>query len=195
MDQKKDLWAGKPAPQAGELFSSWITRVSLANLSDLRSLLKYLGFTTSRYDYDLETDPELIEKFARHTGFDSSTIRAMCYSNEMNIIHSLRYQRPKTINLVRQLWFTSWDSPGTDRLRYCPLCLKSDKIPYVRKSWKVNFVTFCHIHDCYFENKCPWCGSQIVFKKLKWDSAIDRCFKCGKSLSESEAQLIYKPDL
>ncbi len=79
-------------------------------------------------------------------------------------------------------------------LRFCPLCLKEDKIPYFRKFWRTRLATFCEKHKIYLYDRCsnPECERPINISLVKYENTIKECVYCGVDLSTSD--VIKIPD-
>ena len=74
--------------------------------------------------------------------------------------------------------------------RICPLCLKEDKQPYLRKKWRLFFSTACLKHKCFLIDKCPSCGEPFVIHKRLYDGDFPHCRKCGFSFKTAEPEFI-----
>lgn len=72
-------------------------------------------------------------------------------------------------------------------MKFCPVCLKKDKIPYFRLSWKFIFVNICKEHNCYLHDACPICNSKIsIIKMYQNKQSYIYCHKCGFDLRKSK---------
>ena len=74
--------------------------------------------------------------------------------------------------------------------RICPLCLKEDKQPYLRKKWRLFFSAACVKHKCFLIDKCPSCGEPFVIHKRLYDGDFPYCRKCGFSFKTAEPEYI-----
>lgn len=80
-------------------------------------------------------------------------------------------------------------------MKFCPICLRKDKIPYFRQSWKFIFITACVEHNCFLYDSCPECNSKILLTKMyKDEKSFLYCHKCGFDLRKSKKQTL-KEDL
>ncbi len=212
-------WAEKVTPIESESISSWMIRTALANLTDLSSLLEYIAIIHEEIYYNHEFAdldfckiPKTITFFRNYTGVSKRELRSMSFSSLAEKVFN--YIKDKDINIsmfdyscktvsecFNFLWKTSWESRMSGQ-RFCPLCLKEDKIPFFRKGWRLKYITFCHIHNCFLEEKCPNCGSFIAphriesgdFKEKVDYLSINQCYSCGFDLSKITPNFIEKRD-
>lgn len=78
-------------------------------------------------------------------------------------------------------------------LRFCPKCLKADKVPYFRKIWKVAFYTVCSKHKCFMLDTCPECNTKIDISKMYQNKlSFQYCYKCGFDLKQSKIIILNK---
>lgn len=128
-----------------------MTRISLANLADLHILVKLFNKKYS-FDYDIEYDQSLIEKFAEKSSITEEELRKHSLIEEKNKIEQCIYEPSQNLKIYSTILFTSWSIKGKKPIRFCPKCLDEDEIPYFRKRWRYIFFPFCPIHDCFLEN-------------------------------------------
>lgn len=71
-------------------------------------------------------------------------------------------------------------------LRFCPICLKEDRVVYFRKKWRIIFNTVCEKHRCFLYDRCPNCNSFLDITKMYGNKlSFKFCYKCGFELSKS----------
>lgn len=65
-------------------------------------------------------------------------------------------------------------------------------MPYFRRAWRLSFVTVCAKHLIDLHDRCPRCGSPVVFHRLDFSdrnrpsrSALYDCPECGADLREA----------
>lgn len=89
---------------------------------------------------------------------------------------------------LEQLTTRSWDHLFPPRgflapsLRWCPVCLKTDPVPYHRLAWMLQPVTGCVSHGCLLQTACVHCGKQAPV--LHDRSTIAACPWCASPLSD-----------
>jgi len=137
--------------------------------------------------------PALIRAFIEKTGISEETLVNMSLINENKAKNKI-LNNPNALKMFSHLWITSWRDRTRNGLRYCPECLKTDSIPYYRKSWRLGYVSFCPIHNCLLENDCPSCKSPLFPYRLKWDQNISVCYKCGANLTDRPTRFIPAED-
>lgn len=71
----------------------------------------------------------------------------------------------------------------SETIKWCPLCLRRDRIPYVRASWSFRGVTHCANHNVRLLEHCAECGASIRHFHSFWAHLV--CPKCGLPLSDS----------
>lgn len=121
---------------------------------------------------------------------------------DMAVLAGTSRERFDHHNLVYQIKFTTtspafgrasttpWVIPLSKRNRhvlygyyYCPLCLETDKAPYLRLLWRYSWYTHCHIHAIRMENRCHSCNSlfqpSLLIPQLQ---TLDRCYKCNEKV-------------
>lgn len=79
---------------------------------------------------------------------------------------------------------TRFDNPPLLRLgrnsRVCTLCLKTDRLPYIRAVWDNPSVVRCDTHDVLLLDRCERCSLEINHYR----SAVDACL-CGQKFTVS----------
>lgn len=73
--------------------------------------------------------------------------------------------------------------------QFCPKCLA--KNCYLRREWRLAFVTSCPTHDCMLMDRCPSCETPLHFHRADMGdrsslggSSPAICFRCGLDLRE-----------
>lgn len=196
VEEKNELWDYCPQPLENEAFLSWFTRLAKENCSDVDLLYQKLRNPYSGRklkEGSLEIHLEKLET--------NEKIR-----NDLIEILSLHITLP-TLQIKKLLFntlksTTIWDylSIPLETPRYCPKCLKEDKIPYFRSHWFLKFITSCENHRIFLKDVCPHCYSPINFWKTNWDQQIDFCYYCQKDIKQeiiqqSEVENIFQKKL
>lgn len=66
--------------------------------------------------------------------------------------------------------------------QYCPQCLKENPA-YLRRLWRLEFVSACQAHGCRLMDACPHCDTPFVPHRM--DSLLDRqCHHCQGLLTK-----------
>ncbi len=154
-------WVEKPQPLKEESLSSWMIRTALANLNSLSSLLDYIKVYYAdsiiydiNEDYDFNWYYDLLEIFTTKTQVPMETLKKMSLSYlnfKVDEITKVKEDTSWRNSIFQELWFTKWKSVYGTGLRFCPLCLKEDGIPFFRNRWRLRYITFCPNHYCLME--------------------------------------------
>ena len=187
-------------------------------IPEAKALSWFLGKRVVNTDFDLIWDEEMMELFEEKTILTKEALKCMSLisikeaifmerndqeNKELDDDHNISNKHQiksnvQNISRYQGLWFTDWNAREgnhyKDTIRYCPLCLKADKIPYYRKMWRLGFVTICFTHKCFLENRCPSCHSKIAYYSLDWESDLRFCQKCGGNLTNIEPKYIQNID-
>ena len=169
-----------PQPLEGELFSSWMVRTAYAHKTHPHTFENlYLDLPQRLFskDIDVSINNETIQ-----------IVQNKC-RDKVNIF-SLTMQTYNTYLQERIVpnGFNKLITP----LRYCPQCLKEDKVPYYRKNWKITFSTICMKHNCFLYGACPHCKSTLDISKMYNNKLpYTHCYKCGFKLEKSKKLSIH----
>ena len=142
-------WAERLEPLKGESISSWMIRIALANLTSLSSLLSDIPIKNERniqiqknrtyyrihIDLDFKWIPEIIQLFIEKIGISKRKLREISLyklTKEIKTLTKNKYS-DRSYTIFNSLWTTRWITTHSTGLRYCPICLKEDEIPYFRK--------------------------------------------------------------
>ncbi len=183
------LFSMNPKPFPDELFSSWLCRLAKANFFSYIQFLR--NFTEIDYeimknmsnkqywmfDLDKKIPLELLNALSRKTGLSKEKILKLTLKEWEDIIYHLFFTRKG-----------SSSSKKLGALRYCPLCLKEDKIPYFRKFWRTRLATCCEKHKIYLNDRCSNldCKRPLNISLVKFEKSIKECVYCGADLSNSD---------
>ncbi len=185
IEERKDTWDFCPQPIADESFLSWFTRLSKENCSDMMLLYqKIASGTFSSINHLNQTELErkfkiieieekeqwnLIKKLSPYC--DISHCKPISKAVEFFLHPQHDYERILTI------------LPAP---RYCPICLKKDKIPFFRAYWFYPFITYCDKHQILLSETCPHCYNTVKFWASDWNLPITNCFYCKRDILENQ---------
>ncbi len=164
-----------PTPLDDEVFSSWFVRLAYAHHIHPQTFINLYFGLKNRGRFRKNIDTSLDEKLLKQ-------IQTMC-KNKINILNlTLKtysgYLQEDDINIASNRFFS--------HLRFCPMCLREDKIVYFRKKWNFTFSTICLKHNCFLYESCPKCNEQLsILKMYKNDLPFNNCTKCGFELKKS----------
>lgn len=183
------LFAMNPKPFQDELLSSWLCRLAKANFFSYVQFLRNfteIDFKIMKnsnikqywmFDLDKEIPNELLSALSRRTGLSKENILKLTLKEWEDNIYYRFITRKGSIS-----------SKKLGALRFCPLCLKEDKIPYFRKFWRTRLATCCEKHNIYLYDRCsnPDCKRPINISLIKYEKSIKECVYCGIDLSNSD---------
>lgn len=172
-----------PLPLPDELFSSWLIRTAYAHHVHPRTFVNIhlnniKGGSFFAVNADTCTEQNTLETLERkaHNILKLMPLTLTSYSG---------YLQEKIIGNGINKFLTT--------LRFCPVCLREDKVPYFRRSWHVVFNTICLKHLCYLYDSCPNCSTKLnISKMFKNNNDFTYCYKCGFELKKSRKQSVYK---
>ena len=182
----------RPLPLNDELLSSWLIRTAYMHHSDPAT---FLNLYFPEYDYhlwdndlDLYNQDSFIKRLSQKTGYKKEIFYGMTLkSYEGRLSETIHYNNR---NAFIMPIFRRKRNIRQHAQRICPLCLKEDKQPYLRKTWRLFFSTACVKHKCFLIDKCPSCGEPFVIHKRLYDGDFPHCRKCGFSFKSAEPELI-----
>jgi hypothetical protein len=191
-------WPLHPRPLAGEVLSSWLTRIAAAyGLSTDDLLVHNLGYRSMSFEQlDLGPQDSLLERLSEKTGVNVERIRSMTikgclppsigggvrnlgaesfarYVSRYSVLLSPGCRDTRQLNRWRP-WITErrFASPFG-----CPRCLMTDTIPYRRLFWRLAFTASCPTHGILLESVVP---------VTNWKPEMNRCEmrKASRALCE-----------
>lgn len=186
------LWPAHPRILPGEILSSWLVRIAHANGFQAREFSAYLlGYDREiwRRDVDHLAPQRLIALLARRTGVSVEDIEA----TTLKVYEGVVFER------FVQFGTTKWVLPlgikgRTKRIfgqQYCPACLASDRVPYLRLEWRMAFKVACTEHAVLLADRCPFCAKALepyrinLTPEIKAHAVLRFCGHCCGDLSSS----------
>jgi hypothetical protein len=166
-------------PQADELLSSWLTRLSLAHGLQPHAFCTILWPTRQIWagDLDRRATPDMLSILAQNTATSHQRVFATTLSAYKGALwqglDSSRSHHWLLLGAIQR------QCPGRPGLQYCPQCLRADVTPYFRRCWRLGFVTVCTEHHRRLLDRCPACGNPVNLHLLPRDTdTITRCYQC-----------------
>jgi len=179
---KNSLFKIIPIPYDDELFSSWFIRTAYAHNTHPHTFYKLYINNNAQAMYANNFDAIISKK-------EILRLENKC-SNKIKLYNlTLKsYSGYLQENIVDN---------GFNKLlcdiRYCPKCLREDKVVYFRKQWKIIFNAVCTKHQCYLYDKCPKCNDKLNISKMYQNKlSFKYCSNCGFDLSKSRVLPISK---
>lgn len=168
-------------PFEDESFLSWFARTAYAHYIHPQTFLNmHFGLKNRdilKRDLDVALSDEFIKIFTKKTRnkIDILSLTLKKYTGYL-------YEDEIT-NAANKIFISN--------MKFCPICLRKDKVPYFRQSWKFIFVTICEEHNCFLYDTCPKCNSKIsIIKMYQDEKSFLYCYKCGFDLRKSKKQTL-----
>lgn len=167
------------APAPGELLSSWLHRLALANGVPARYFGRVLGLKGASWSSRLDRNlPEHVLDFlVERTLIPAADIASLALVPDPLVRLRLRLL---TVSQARQA-----SGPQVTRLQYCPACLREDHAPYFRRGWTLATRVTCFRHGCQLRDTCPTCGGGIAPSRQDRLVPQQICVWCGGDLCKS----------
>jgi len=171
-----------PIPLQDEILSSWIVRVAYAHKTHphtfVNQYLNYRPYSFFLSECDLTLDEAMINTIDEKCRYNID-VRSLMLTTYGGYIQENIYDNNPTIFFAHQ--------------KYCPVCLREDKVPYFRKKWRVVFYNICHKHSCYLYEHCPSCKSKLDISKMHNNKLpYTYCHKCGFELKRGRKLSVLK---
>ena len=164
-----------PDPLPDESAASWIQRTCQLHGVTYKDLAASLGMKRCA-DPDLTATRKHLCRIAEGTGIPFKVIEPLADSFKAARI------RPS----IKQLLNFDGKNPT---YRFCPKCFVTDRIPYLRTSWRVKEWKICPDHRVKMLERCPACKAKIRATEpclgMSGETVlgIDHCAACRKPLA------------
>lgn len=162
-----------PEPFFDESPASWVQRICFAHQYSLARLLSILKMSNSARDFDLKMSSE-----ERHLLFALTETGSKACGRAI-----------EAYAVAAMIDGSHWlsDRHGSPKYRFCPECLGSDIVPYLRWWWRFTKATRCLYHGCEMLEQCTWCGAPLVLSRAVLSSSgpkvaietLGHCQECG----------------
>lgn len=148
-------WPGVVAPAPGELLSSWLHRLALANGVPPQYFGRVLGVAGGDWSVKLDRDlpGRVLDLLVERTGLPAEDIDGLALISD-----------PLARLRLRQITGSGDARTSTarvNRLQYCPACLKEDRAPFFRRGWSLATRISCFRHGCRLRDHRPACCRNI----------------------------------
>jgi hypothetical protein len=188
------VWPVRPRPLPDELLTSWLSRVALANGTDLGTLLRSVGVSGRGWlaDLDYHAPHALITQLATQAGVSKRCIEASTLRDACGRILGRHQHRS------RSAWLLAHDEGVSSLARYgfqyCRRCLAADGTPYLRRHWRFGFVSCCRVHRCYLSSRCGACRRPVAYRRLTGrEESLVVCTWCGKTIAMRGSRRLTVP--
>lgn len=178
----------KPFPLEDELLSSWLARVAHKHNTKTTSFTNmhfkdyFKHYPIWQRDLDIWAPTKLLDILSYKSDFNIEMIsKTLLKQYEGKLVKKMSGKTHTSFIQSRNSTFNKNRNMG---LRYCPYCLKEDKIPYFRKKWRLSFYTICAKHHVFLQNTCIKCNKHINLSKNYKDKDFSHCYNCGYNLKD-----------
>jgi hypothetical protein len=185
-----------------ELLSHWIVRTAHANRIKLQTFTTLgLGREAALWNRDIDrsASDELLGLLSAQTGSTVDELRGgllSAYEGTLFSAHNA-FGNTKWI-LPLGIYHRTRRAFG---VQFCPLCLFFDPIPYFRRRWRLALSTICEHHGNMLHDRCPACGSAVVYFRNDLGRRSDyrigdhaSCWQCGFDLRRAPVFSPSGPD-
>lgn len=164
-----------PIPFEDELFSSWLIRTAYSHHTHPHTFIQL--HLSRNYHYMSNNNLDVVVS-------DDELYKLELKCNSKIKLHSLTL---KAYNgFLQENMINNGFNKLLCNLRFCPICLREDKLIYFRKHWKVVFNTICDKHKCFLYDSCPKCNKPIDISKMFMNKfTFKYCNSCGFDLTKS----------
>ena len=180
------------APLEDELLSSWLVRTAVANLTDPVTFMNIHvpDFKNSLFsrDIDISASKRFIEIIAKKNNRSPNEIRALTLQSYEKHLSNTFYTNTRNVLIQPLVNRGRLNKRGGQR--FCPICLKEDETPYLRKKWRLSFSTACPKHKVFLAEECPTCKKPITQYKRKGNLIFPICYNCGYDLRNTPVERI-----
>ncbi|WP_353890423.1 TniQ family protein [uncultured Aliiroseovarius sp.] len=163
-----------PAP--GELLSSWLHRLALANGVPTRYFGRVLGLRGAGWATRLD---RALPEHVLNLLVEQTRVPAEDIAGLTPVPDPLARLR---LRLLTESQARHASGPQVTRLQYCPACLREDQLPYFRRGWTLATRMTCFRHGCQLRDTCPTCGGGIAPSRQDRLVPQQICVWCGGDL-------------
>lgn len=185
-----------------EILSGWIVALARANRTKVHTLSRSFGGNANKVwnrDVDRMAPDAVIRELADLTGIsieriERATLRHV--AEQLDVDH--HPNGSATWLLPLGIWHRKRTRYG---LQFCPICLRLDQRPHIRRSWRLAFYTECEVHRTLMLDRCPKCSAPFAFfrgelgARFKVEAPpLSVCTECGFDMAYAGVQRIDWPD-
>jgi hypothetical protein len=174
-------WPHRPHPQPDELLSSYLFRTAGGlGMKPITFLNAIWGSQRSLLGYDIDNRaPDgVINRIVENAGIDRAAIVATTLADLKERLNA------SLIAKARKPWILPITILANDRyrpgLQFCPMCLRTDDKPYLRRTWRLAFATCCTTHGVKLRDRCPHCQAPLHPHRAL---SLRHCYRCGGDLA------------
>lgn len=185
------MWHVRYKPLPGELLSSWLVRLAHGHG------LKAQTFTQMQFGHERQIWNRDIDRLGPTwllEALSQKTCTPIDTAKRTVVAHFEGFLFPAFNAAPHISWIQSIRVYHRKRLgygqQYCPLCLKTDAIPYYRTAWRSALLTVCPVHRCMLLDRCTKCDAPVAFHRADTGRLntelpnISECSQCCADLGK-----------
>lgn len=172
---------GAPKPLPGESFSSWHWRLQAFLRLPTKVLRTTLGVDALPYWIDTGACRLNIERMAYAVMHTTKSLEVLTWP-QGSMLSDPRYCCLTTIPLRRR-----------HIIRYCEVCLRTDRASYIRTLWRIACAYLCPTHGAVLRELCPSCHQPFelpTYAPNQSSRQLRRCHACGADLCDVESSVL-----
>lgn len=181
----RPLWPGRPSLLPDECVSSWVTRTAHANGLTVSALWKSISpdISLEHLNIDQWVPLDVLEVLCEGVGVPAERVQhATTWDIERNVFGYGRADGVPRSRTTNPTWMRLGQCDRSYARAYiCTQCLAEDSVPYLRRTWRFEFIQSCPRHLTYLINRCPHCESSINEWSLRY--GVGSCAHCGNRLA------------
>lgn len=162
------LLPARPKRLPEELLLCWLVRLARANALKIQELMSLIAEGPRHSLLDRDLDSYLNPRYAK------SIAALTAVSPEDLVRQTFFHQMPQLTSLTLTPKVRRWVLPFVTQSRrlvrpwtqWCTACLRDDATPYLRRHWRLAFVTVCSRHRIRLKDRCPHCDGPFNFHTL-----------------------------
>lgn len=177
-------WPARIKPLENETLSSWLVRASLANFSSPSGVTNYIwpDWRAWTRDIDRQLSPERFKALKQVSTLSEGEINNMLLEPLAQQIS----QHGKLSSSSAWRWVVQRSTRNRNTVRstqFCADCLREDVTPYLRRHWRLSFITVCTRHHVNLLDSCPHCGASVEVHKIT-RGKLRQCAHCRWDMSD-----------
>jgi hypothetical protein len=157
------LWPIHPQPLPDELLSSWMISVARDNGFKVHNFYAaHFGRERQIWNRDIDHHAPawLLEGLEAHSGLPLARLEAMTLRAFESVVFE-RFNESGSTRFLMPLSIFHRTRRAFGQ-QFCPLCLATDRTPYLRRRWRLALSVVCARHGVQLQDRCGGCGSPLA---------------------------------
>lgn len=136
-------------PIVDECFSSWLYRLAAYFNVQSTDILEIWQSRLRPHRLDTELSPQTLNRICEVTLLERWLVQETVLTANVDLA------------LYKSRFCTNHALEDGPIYRFCPACLDTDPVPYIRKQWRLSHVRSCETHGFLLLEGCPSCGTKL----------------------------------